>query len=668
WEILRKEGSTVWAEVSISFILDAEGHLAGVVGSLRDVSQRKKAEEALRDSEERLRQVFEAVADGIAVTDLQGSITQANQTLAKIHGFATKDDIIGKNISDLLDPQGRDKAMRRIQYVLDVPGGRGFATTEYTLKRADGSRFCGEVTGGLLRDARGNPVGFVTSTRDTTERKSAEEKTRQLARFPGENPNPVLRIARDGTILYANEASLPLLTLWGSRAGQPLPDHWHKVVADVVDSGRQSSTDVQCQDRVFSLTFTPIERTGYVNLYGLDITKHKQAEEALSASEAKHRILFETMMQGIVYQDADGVITSANPAAEGILGLTLDEMQGRTSIHPRWKAIHEDGSHFRGETHPSMVALTTGEEAKNVVMGVFNPKDETHHWISIDAVPQFRPGESRPYQVYTCFTDITERKRAEDALRDSEAKYAILMEQARDGVLLIQDGIVVFANRAMMDIGGYTLGEVINMPFLDKVAPESRRLIAQRYEARLAGKEAPSLYEAKLLAKDGRLIDAEISAHAFGYQGRMADLAIVRDVTQRKLAEKALAESEERFHRAFESANSGMYLVDLDGHVIQVNNKMSEILGYSMEQMEDMTVNDFTHAEDRDITPEFIRVALAGEVRSAVFEKRFCHRDGHVVLGRVSSALVRDARGNPLYFISHVQDITAHRQAEEALR
>ncbi|MCX5998483.1 MAG: PAS domain S-box protein [Chloroflexi bacterium] len=140
WEILRKDGSTVWAEVSISFIRDAEGHLGGLVGTLRDVSQRKKAEEALRDSEQRLRQVFEAVADGIAVTDLQGSITQANQSLARTHGFGTRDDIIGKNISDLIDPKDHDKVMRRIQHVLDAPGRRGFGTTEYTLKRADGSR------------------------------------------------------------------------------------------------------------------------------------------------------------------------------------------------------------------------------------------------------------------------------------------------------------------------------------------------------------------------------------------------------------------------------------------------------------------------------------------------------------------------------------------------
>jgi PAS domain S-box-containing protein len=104
-----------------------------------------------------------------------------------------------------------------------------------------------------------------------------------------------------------------------------------------------------------------------------DISERKQAEETLKESEAKHRTLFETMAQGVVHQNAEGYIFSANPAAERILGLTLDQMQGRTSMDPRWKAINEDGSDFPGDTHPAMVALKTGKEVRNVIMGVFHP-------------------------------------------------------------------------------------------------------------------------------------------------------------------------------------------------------------------------------------------------------------------------------------------------------
>ena len=108
-----------------------------------------------------------------------------------------------------------------------------------------------------------------------------------------------------------------------------------------------------------------------------------------------YRTLFETMTQGVVFQDADGHITDANPAAQRILGLSLDQMQGRTSRDPRWKAVREDGSDFPGDEHPAMVALQTGEPASGV-MGVFNPDDDAYRWISVDAVPLGPSGPDGP--------------------------------------------------------------------------------------------------------------------------------------------------------------------------------------------------------------------------------------------------------------------------------
>lgn len=153
-----------------------------------------------------------------------------------------------------------------------------------------------------------------------------------------------------------------------------------------------------------------------------DVTERQRAEEALKRSEAKFRTLFETMAQGVIYQDAEGRITLANPAAERILGLTLNEMHGRICTDLYLKAIQEDGSGFPGDTHPALAALRTGAEVSNVVMGIFNPQDETYRWVSVHAVPQYHPGEKQPYQVYTTLEDITERKQAEDALRRFNAE------------------------------------------------------------------------------------------------------------------------------------------------------------------------------------------------------------------------------------------------------
>jgi PAS domain S-box-containing protein len=150
---------------------------------------------------------------------------------------------------------------------------------------------------------------------------------------------------------------------------------------------------------------------------GQDVSERKRAEEALAESEKKLRTLFETMSEGIVYEDHAGNIISANPAAVRLLGLSLDQMQGRTSLDPRWKAIHEDGSPFPGETHSLRIAAMTGKPGHDEIQGIYNPKSGAYLWLNINSTPEFLPGEKEPYRAYAVFRDITERKQAEKQLK-----------------------------------------------------------------------------------------------------------------------------------------------------------------------------------------------------------------------------------------------------------
>jgi PAS domain S-box-containing protein len=156
---------------------------------------------------------------------------------------------------------------------------------------------------------------------------------------------------------------------------------------------------------------------GQVLVSVTDITAQKSAEEALRRSEEQYRRLFDTTPQGVVYQDAAGKIISMNPAAVRILGKTPAEFLGSSSVEEEHGTIREDGSPFPGLEHPAMVALRTGRQLANVIMGVHNPCERAHRWISVQAVPLFRPGADAPYQVYTVFDDITERKGNEDRIR-----------------------------------------------------------------------------------------------------------------------------------------------------------------------------------------------------------------------------------------------------------
>lgn len=151
------------------------------------------------------------------------------------------------------------------------------------------------------------------------------------------------------------------------------------------------------------------------NLYDIAIRRldeHEKTENALRESEARYRTLVDSLAEGIVMQGRDGAILACNKSAETILGLTIDQMMGRTSIDPRWRAIHEDSSPFPGENHPAMVTLNTGKPLTDVVMGVHKPSGELT-WISINSRPMFRESEGMPYAVIASFIDITKRKEIE---------------------------------------------------------------------------------------------------------------------------------------------------------------------------------------------------------------------------------------------------------------
>ncbi len=130
--------------------------------------------------------------------------------------------------------------------------------------------------------------------------------------------------------------------------------------------------------------------------------------------------LFQSMELGVVYHQKDGKIIAANPAAVRILGISVDQMNGLTSLDSRWRSIREDGSEFSGETHPAMISLKTGKTVNNVIMGVFHPLDNNYRWLLINAVPEFDQNETEPFRVYVTFSDITSLKTSNLALSESK--------------------------------------------------------------------------------------------------------------------------------------------------------------------------------------------------------------------------------------------------------
>jgi PAS domain S-box-containing protein len=227
--------------------------------------------------------------------------------------------------------------------------------------------------------------------------------------------------------------------------------------------------------------------------------------------------LFYTMQQGVVYQDADGTIVSMNPAAERILGKTRAEFLGQSSVSVEHDTLREDGSPFPGMEHPAMVALRTGREVCGVLMQVYNPREQRYRCIKIDATPLFHEGEDTPYQVYTIFEDISERRKAEHALRQNREWLRVTLTSIGDGVIATDvQGRITFLNPVAADLTGWQQDEAEGRPIEDVfcIVDEETRQPAEDLVGRVLreGRISALANSTALVTRDGREVPIEDSA------------------------------------------------------------------------------------------------------------------------------------------------------------
>jgi PAS domain S-box-containing protein len=394
------------------------------------------------------------------------------------------------------------------------------------------------------------------------------------------------------------------------------------------------------------------------------------SENALEGSEAMFRNLFDTMSQGVVYQDAEGKITSANAAAENILGLSLDQMQGRTSMDPRWKAIHEDGSEYPGEEHPAMVALRIGKPVRDI-MGIFNPESGEHRWVNVHAVPEFRMGEEKPFRVYTTLEDITQQKNFMVELeRRNDFIYSVL-NNLTIGVAVnkIDTGEAIFINPQFARTYGWPAENFVDIPtFFEQVYPdpEYRIPLQERVMADIASMDPERMHWEDLMAtaKDGT--KRYISARNIPLPEENLMISTVWDVTERKKAEMEMGASETRYRRLFESAKDGILILDAkSGNIVDVNPFLVELLGIPSENFLGKKLWEIGFFKDIAANEaNFIELQNKGYVRYE--DMPLETKDGRRIdVEFVSNVYdVNDSK----VIQCNVRDITVRKQAEDELR
>ena len=446
----------------------------------------RPVESALRDrTAARLRAILDATVDGIVTINEKGIVQTFNRAAERIFGYSAQ-EVIGKNVKVLQPSPYREHHDEFISNYLRT-GLRKIIGIgrEVEGRRKDGSTF--PLYLAVSEAWVGSERFFTGILRDLSEQKAALAEISSLARFPEENPHPVLRLSKEGYLLYANEAAKCVIETLSCSIGQPMPCLWQESVAETLQSGRSKEIEVACGTSTFALTLVPTPDARDINVYGKDITERKLAEQALRESEEKHRALVQSSSDAILVIDLNRTIVSFNKAFLDLFGLKKEEAEGQSA-----RIIHASDESFAafGEKALPAVAETGSFRAEWKFMkkdGTIFPVEETFSAI--------KTPEGTILGLVAIIRDITERKETEQKLaayrehleemvarrtRELEEAYKdMLQEQKLKTLGTISAEMAHEIRNPLMSIGGFARRLQKKNPDLPEVSiilEESSRL------------------------------------------------------------------------------------------------------------------------------------------------------------------------------------------------
>ncbi len=383
-----------------------------------------------------------------------------------------------------------------------------------------------------------------------------------------------------------------------------------------------------------------------------DITARRAAEEMHSLLAA----IVESSEDAVFSCSRQGVILSWNRGAETLYGRTPEEMIGRhvAMIVPLGQALRM-GRLFirvlRGEVVSQLPGLALHMDGREIpVLGTGSPvRNATGEIVAVSVV----------------LRDVSARNQADDA----RALLSLIVDSSEDAIKGVNPrGTIVSWNRGAEKLFGYTKAEAIGQP-IELLCPPERHEEMQRNFAIVMNGGAVSPADTVRLAKDGRRVEVSLSISSIvNSQGKIVGAsAIARDISERKQAESRLRESEARFRGVFEHAPYGMAVCKTSGEILRANSALCDMLGYSEPQLRATTWKDLTHPEDYWHTLDAIDAAHRTSGFCSSYEKRYIHRSGKTVWARIKVSSIHDT-GGPVYTITHVEDVTEQKRAEDALR
>lgn len=677
---------------------NAYGEVVGVISIARDITERKQMDEALNKGRQTLTEAQRIAQLGSWELDLETNRLSWSEEIFRI--FEIDPQIFGASYDAfivLVHPDDRDavntayseslqkREPYEIEHRLLMKDGR----VKHVLERCE-TRF---------RDD-GTPLRSLGTVQDISERKQAENtlaaREREFRTLAENLPDNIVRYDREGRTVYVNPAlentlGTPVANMLGTRIQEMFPNGEYDDYAQMLDhvlccgeNGEIEKTVLLPDGSMHMIHNIRIvaergdngEVIGALAI-GRDITERKFAENALRDSEEKYRTLIQKIQAAVVVHGPDTQILTANPVAQEILGLSEQQLYGKTAMDPGWYFYHEDGRIATMDEYPVMKVIASGMALKNYVLGVHRPGHEADVWALVNADPVFGK-DGAIIQVIVTFIDITQRKQAEHDIA--------LMNQALGKVheaayLADENARFLYINDEACRALGYTRDELLTMSVMDIGPGWTVEMVREVLQKQHENVSLP--FEAVHRRKDGRVFPVEINASQFEYGGKTYGLALARDITERKRVEaeilalnadlerRVLERTEElrlqtRYLRALIDTLPMMaWLKDTENRFLVVNQALATASAHSMNDLVGKSVLNFWprefaqayHADDAEV--------MATGRRKTV-EELFIDAHHGVIWVETFKAPVLDEDGSVLGTVGISRDISDRRAMEMA--
>ncbi len=551
--IINKAGKIKWI-LANAVLIKWKGNPA-FLSFATDITAQKLTEIALKESEEKYKRIVESASDAILIY-ADDIINFVNIAAVKMFGFGKVSDIVGRKINEIVNPDYIQNFSKRTEQLMNR--NKVHFPVEEVFLRQDGSSFPAEVYASLLL-YDGKPA-IQMILRDITERKAQQLALEQSERKWRE----LFEKMRDGWAALDknskfNECNQAFLNMLGytieemrEKSGcEIIPTRWHQYMCEIVDDtfSKQGYTGIleiefiRKDGTIFPVEISafPIrDKNGLITgIWGMarDITEQKNARGSLVVSEFLHRMTIANVSDAVFLTDNEGQFILLCTNYSSIFGYSREEVLQLGHV-----------SKLLGTQLFELNQLKEKGEIRNIECTIQDKNGQPH--ILLVNVKRVAIGDGTV--LYSC-RDITERKIAEKALRESEERYRLLVELSPDAIAFHQDGKIIFMNQAAVNqIGATSADEYLGQPALKWVHPDYHEIVKRRIAKMIEENSNAPLIEEKFIKADGTVLDVEVAASSFQYRGKTSVMVVVRNVTDRKQAEKQLNQKLvelERFNR-----------------------------------------------------------------------------------------------------------------------